>query len=966
MKYIIKDLVDIERLKDIFAKFSVATGFTTGLVAYPSQEILIATGWRDICQKFHRAFPESAQCCKESNIYLTERLTELKALRIRECGHGLVDGATPIIIKGKHLANLTTGQVLFKEPNIDRFKQQAALYGYDLDEYLKALSRVPVVSEARFKAVLSFLSEVASMMAEQGFQNLEFKETAQDLEQEIIYRRVVEAALRKTEEKYRLLVSQIPAVVFRGYGDWSVDFFDKKVEALTGYPKEDFDSRRVKWCDLIPREDFGYAQKVFMDALKTNKSYVREHRLRRKNGEIIWVQCRGQIFEDESGKVDYISGVSFDITASRRAEEKLREQLAFQQVLMDTIPSPIFYKNTEGIYLGCNQALSEFLGLPKEEIIGKSVYDVYPPDLADKYQEMDAALFRQPGVQIYDFSMLHADGTRHDVIFYKATYSTIDGTLAGLVGVMIDITARKRAEEALRESEQRLANIIDFLPDATLVIDNEGKVITWNKAIEEMTGVKAQDMVGQGNYEYALPFYGERRPILIDLVRQPREELGKYAEVKREGLALSGVVHFPAFRGREAYLFGKAGILLDSHGNNMGAIESIRDITDGRKAEAERLRISKLESLGTLAGGIAHDFNNILTAILGNIGLAILDGRTEGGGLERLTKAEQACLKAQALAQQLLTFAKGGIPIKKPTNLAKILRESANLALVGSKARGDFSLPEDLWGVEVDEGQIDQAISNLLINANQAMPEGGTITVEARNVLWEESMGSPLPPGKYVEMTIADEGIGIPAKYLDKLFDPYFTTKQQGSGLGLATAYSIIKNHRGYLTVESEVGVGTTFHSYLPALDKRVPAPKEEAEKPLMGRGRILVMDDEEMVREVLARMLARLGYEVKSARDGEEAVEVFAQAKESGETCAAVILDLTVPGGMGGKEAMGRLLKIDPQVKAVVSSGYSDDPIMANFRQHGFRGVIAKPYQITELSRILAEVIGDDPSRSV
>jgi PAS domain S-box-containing protein len=386
--------------------------------------------------------------------------------------------------------------------------------------------------------------------------------------------------------------------------------------------------------------------------------------------------------------------------------------------------------------------------------------------------------------------------------------------------------------------------------------------------------------------------------------------------------------------------------------------EIFKDIRERQKAEAERLRFSKLESLGILAGGIAHDFNNILTAILGNIGLALLEGKMEGQLLERLSQAEQACLQAQGLARQLLTFAKGGAPIKKATSLPELCRESANLALAGSKARCEFSLPEDLWPVEVDAGQIHLVINNLLINADQAMPEGGRIKVQAENVLLAQKSALPLPPGKYVKLTIADQGIGIASKYLDKIFDPYFTTKQKGSGLGLATAYSIIKNHSGYLSVESEVGVGTTFEIYLHALEGKPAVKKKEIEKPLRGQGRILVMDDEEIVLEVLSRALTFLGYEVDLTKDGGQAIDKYAQAKESGRVYDGVILDLTVPGGMGGKETIEKLLKIDPQVKAIVSSGYSDDPILGNFEDYGFSGVITKPYKVSELSKILHEVI--------
>ena len=449
--------------------------------------------------------------------------------------------------------------------------------------------------------------------------------------------------------------------------DGNVRLWNPAAVCLFGWTREEVMGRGFLPAPRDHREEFpAWLHRAIQDESFT------ELELHRKDGSLVKASIKAAPLDDRGG-ASGAGGIMMQLAVYRptAAEKALAEQSRFFQYLIDTIPSPIFYKDVQGIYLGCNQALGDFLDLPKEKIIGKSVYDVYPKDLANKYHEMDSALFRQPGVQIYDTAMGHADGTRHDVTFYKATYSTLDGTVAGLVGVMIDISARKRAEAALRESEQNLANIIDFLPDATLVIDREGRVIAWNKAIEEMSGVNAEEMLGQGDYEYAVPFYGERRPVLIDLVLKPQGEITQYTEVKREGLALTGISYFPDLRGREAYLFGKASLLLDSRENITGAIESIRDITERQRAEAERLKFSKLDSLGTLAGGIAHDFNNILTAILGNIGLAILEGQPEGRGRERLAKAEQACLRAQGLAQQLLTFAKGGAPVKKLTSLAK-------------------------------------------------------------------------------------------------------------------------------------------------------------------------------------------------------------------------------------------------------------------------------------------------------
>ncbi|HWP49288.1 MAG TPA: GAF domain-containing protein [Candidatus Limnocylindrales bacterium] len=405
--------------------------------------------------------------------------------------------------------------------------------------------------------------------------------------------------------------------------------------------------------------------------------------------------------------------------------------------------------------------------------------------------------------------------------------------------------------------------------------------------------------------------------------------------------------------------------------NGLGEVYRIAgiatDITDRKKMEAELLKAQKLESIGVLAGGIAHDFNNILTAILLNISLAKMKVDPEGEIFKNLDEAEKASLRAKDLTQQLLTFSKGGAPIKKTASIAELVKDSANFALRGSNVRCEFSIPEDLWLVEVDKGQMSQVIHNLILNAQQAMPEGGIIKVTAENKMVgvEGEQELPLPMGPYIKLSIQDEGTGIPAEHLPKIFDPYFTTKQKGSGLGLATTYSIIKRHGGYIGVESKLGVGTTFSIYLPASRKEIPLPKDSMEagievNPQMSKKRILIMDDEEILREATSQILEQMGYEVALSRDGVEAIELYKKAMESHQPFEVVIMDLTIPGGMGGKETLRRLLEINPQVKAIVSSGYSNDPIMAEYKQYGFSGVISKPYKIEELSQTLRKVILD------
>jgi two-component system cell cycle sensor histidine kinase/response regulator CckA len=388
-------------------------------------------------------------------------------------------------------------------------------------------------------------------------------------------------------------------------------------------------------------------------------------------------------------------------------------------------------------------------------------------------------------------------------------------------------------------------------------------------------------------------------------------------------------------------------------GGEQCLIPIIRDITERKKMEEELLRIQKLESVGLLAGGIAHDFNNILTTILGNVSLARMQVNPEDDLYELLREAETASIRAQTLTRQLLTFAKGGAPLKEIASIKNILKESCSFMLRGSKSSCEFSIAKNLWPAEVDIGQISQVINNIVINANQAMPKGGTIQVAAENLIIESGHGLPVKPGRYIRISITDQGVGIGENHFLNIFDPYFTTKQEGSGLGLATAYSIIKKHNGHIAVESQLGVGTTFHIYLPASDKAIP--EKEKVKVIKGQGRILVMDDEVALRKVVGKMLAMLGYEAEFAQDGAEAIRMV---KEAEKPYDAVILDLTIPGGMGGKEAINKLLEIDPELKAIVSSGYSNDPVLANFQEYGFKGIMPKPFQSQLLSKVLHEVL--------
>lgn len=513
-----------------------------------------------------------------------------------------------------------------------------------------------------------------------------------------------------------------------------------------------------------------------------------------------------------------------------------------------------------------------------------------------------------------------------------------------------EIAQRKKAEEALRQSESIYRTIFEHTGTATFIVEEDATVSMINSQCEKFTGYSRNELEGPMKFHQ---FVAE-------------EDVERVSEYHRMRRLDSGTAP-ERFEFRFKDRFGHVRDILATVGMIAGtgrSVASLVDISEKKRVEEEHLKIEKLESLGILAGGIAHDFNNILTAILGNISLAKLYARDKVR--KRLEEAERASGKARDLTQQLLSFAKAGAPVKRTLSLAELIRESASFGLSGSNVRCEFSIPDGLWLVDVDEGQISRVITNLVINADQAMPDGGTIEVCAENAAFRtaENTRLPLRPGKYVKISVRDHGDGIPGEHLTKIFDPYFSTKEKGTGLGLATVYSIVSKHGGCVDVESRPGIGSIFHFYLPASRKQVVEGIETARRPLSGKGRILIMEDGEEVRQILAEMLEHFGYKTDSVRDGAELIRMYKESKAMGRHYDLVILDLTVPGGMGARETITQLKELDPKARAIVSSGYSNDPVMADFSDYGFVDVISKPYKIEELSDLLKKVMRGKESK--
>ena len=564
--------------------------------------------------------------------------------------------------------------------------------------------------------------------------------------------------------------------------------------------------------------------------------------------------------------------------------------------------------------------------------------------IPQEYSEV-VALMRELNIEPFNEKVTILQFLRSNPLF---TFS-ISAFIASLLCILL-VTRVK--DQTIRAEKQRLAVTLQSIGDGVITTDTAGKVILINKVAEELTGWPQEEAIGQ--------------PV-VEVFNIINEKTGKSCENSVQKVIQSGKIvglanHTAIIRkdGTQRTIEDSGAPILDRENRIIGVVLVFRDITNQVKMEEEILKIKKLESVGVLAGGIAHDFNNILTAILGNINLAGRYIDAENKAYSLLRDAEKASIRAKDLTQQLLTFSKGGDPVKKTTSIGNVITDSAIFVLRGSTVACRLDIPEDLWLVDIDTGQMSQVIQNIALNARHVMPEGGEINIVCTNIsdITTET-GLSLPGEKYIKITIEDHGGGISEKYLDKIFDPYFSTKQEGSGLGLAITHSIINKHDGHIFVQSQIGEGTTFTIYLPASDQQAThEPTKEAYKAKAGKTRILVMDDEQLVQDVAKQMLNHLGHEVLQAGDGKEAIAIFNEHRKSGKPIDVIIMDLTIPGGIGGKDAIEEILKINPEAKAVVSSGYSNDPVMADYQKYGFKAAIGKPFSLAELNETINSVL--------
>jgi len=734
--------------------------------------------------------------------------------------------------------------------------------------------------------------------------------TNEKLLKEINWRKLTEEELRKLSRA----VEQSPVSVIITNVKGNIEYVNPKFTQSTGYTIDEAVGHTPRI--LKSGEHDADVYKELWKKINSGGEWHGEFQDKKKNGELFWVNVSISPIKNSDGTITHFIGVQEETTDRKTAEKMLRMKSSYLKLLQVTAVAA-----NEAIEV--NDAFQRILN----EICN---HTAWPIGHAYMISTDD------PGLLV-PTTVWHIEDAEKFNNFRKVTEVTRFKRGIGLPGRVL--------------ASCKPHWITDVTKD-----DNFPRIKT-SRETHIKSGIAFPVMVG-ASVVAVLEFFtteeAEPNQQFIDVMADVGTQLGRVVERK----------------------WAEQGLEKLNSSLEQRIVERTAELA---KSNEELLKMQKLESVGILAGGIAHDFNNSLQTILGFVSLAKLHTNPDEQIYGYLGDSEKAIHQSRALTQQLLTFSKGGEPVKSTVSISELIRGSVKLVLSGSNLTYEIDIPEDLWLVDADRGQMNQVISNLIINADQAMPEGGSIKVSAENIILEEYDLMPLLAGRYIKIAIKDHGTGISQENLQKIFDPYFTTKQNGNGLGLATTYSIVKKHGGHITVGSKMDVGATFYIYLPAsfnkylkehAPERVDRPKNKhlknkyAGEPAVCKGKVLLMDDEYLLRDILCEHLKILKYEIEAAEEGLEAIRLYKDACELSKPFDAVIMDLTIPGGMGGKETIKRLLEIDPGVKALVSSGYANDPIVANYKEYGFKDVIAKPYEISELDEILQKVIAEAKER--
>jgi two-component system, cell cycle sensor histidine kinase and response regulator CckA len=898
---------------------------------------------------------------------------------------------------------------------------------------------------------------------------MEEKTVVLGIARDISERKRSEEALRESEERYRSLFENMP----EGLAYCQMFFEDGKPQDFVYLDVNDSFERLTGLKEVVGKKVTEVIPGIRESNPELFEVYGRVALTGNPERFETYVDPLGIWFSISaySSERECFVAVFDNITERKRAEEALRNLLDFRQTLIDAIPNPVFYKDLESKYIGCNEAFAVLVGLPKKEVVGKSVQEVVPKELGDIWREKDLELFDRTHVQVFEFTMRHPDGTEHSFINHKAPFFDIDGALAGLIGVMVDITDRLRAEEAVRQSEEwyralvensfdgifiqrgpkiifanshlydilgysqgelegmdhwviyhpeyqeiareramarmrdedvepqyevklvrkdastfdgeisaravkvkgepgvqvwvrdvskrkrseeaqrRLATAVEQVAEAIVITDAQGNIQYVNPACERITGYTREEFIGEKpsllkSDDYDVAFYEK----LLETLSKGESWAGRLSKKRKDGTPYEEDVTISPVRDTSDRIINFVGIM--------------REVTQEVLLQKQLIQAQKMEAVGTLSGGIAHDFNNLLQVILGYSELLLAEKREDDSEYADLSKIFQAGKSGAELVQRLLTFSRKVEPNPIPLNLnRRILQVEKLLRRSIPKMIGiQMDLSDDLAEIHADPIQMEQVLMNLAVNARDAMPDRGKLTVGTKNVMLDEEycrVHAGAKPGEYVLLTVSDTGHGMDKATIEHIFEPFYTTKElgRGTGLGLAMVYGIVKQHGGYISCYSEVGHGTSFNIYLPAIESQVePEVDKTVVMPAFGTETILLVDDEEFVRDLGARILSKAGYNVLTATNGREALDLFEKERTQ---ISLVILDLIMPE-MGGKECLKELREIDPELKVLIASGLSADPSTKESVEMGARGFVSKPFRFKELLQQLRKALDE------
>ncbi len=860
----------------------------------------------------------------------------LQSLRIDLNGSQYAAGPTGAALKERRI---TFSLDISTDPAMAPWREKALKAGF------RSSAAIPLEIDGTLSAMLCLYSPEPSFFTPEELRLLSEVRADISLALEAIQseerRAASQAALERTSGQLAHVMEATQVMLFQlrpgGDGHFVTEWVSGNMESLTGYDVGEI--LAPGWFEKV-----AFSGDIASVLAEKNTELFRTGRLeqtfriRRKDGRTVWIQSQLKL-ASEGGRE--IIGSWTDITRLKESEERFQELF---------VKAPIGYQSLdgEGRLLAVNQTWCDIFGRRERDVLGANFRDLLAPASKAAFAGHFPA-FREAGAEAdAEFDALRPDGTTRRVSLKGRVAHNADGSFRQTHCVLTDVTdtwrSREQADLLSTALKASFNEIYIFDPDTfRFILVNDGAARNLGYSLAELEGMTPWDL----KREFTEGSFRARVAPLLE--GRSQRLIFESAHSRKDGTS------YPVEVRLQLVETGKRRVFL----------AVVNDITERRKNEKlmnEMAAMQKVESLGQLAGGIAHDFNNMLTGILANISLLESRCGADRENAQILRETIEAARSAQALTSNLLAFSRGGKPVKKEFCLDRALADIFHLATRGTNCACEADIRPGLWSVEGDEGQLKQAVNNLLINALQAMPGGGRLTLRASNRGRDQSPPDGLEPGEYVRVSVSDTGVGIRPEDLPRVFDPYFTTKAKGHGIGLSMTWSVVKNHGGYITASSEPGKGSVFELYLPATGRRLDEPaagKREAPK---GYGRVLVLEDEEVVYNALRRMLTELGYECEVAQDGAAAVRLYLEEKAKGRPFRAVIMDLTIPGGMGGKEAVARLRESAPEARVIVSSGYSDEGVLSDFARYGFDAMLPKPYKFEDLAAALAALLKDGP----